>query len=464
MALARESHYWFFHFYFAHYVTFPTAEFHREIFQMTEDETSGISVITAFRSSSKSTICTLSYVLWSILGKQNKKFVIILSQTQRQAKLHLTNIKKELEHNHLLSADLGPFREEADEWGGLALVIPKYEARIMAASSEQSIRGTRHLQYRPDAIVADDIEDLQSVRTKEGRDKTYAWFTGDIIPAGGPNAKVIVIGNLLHEDSLLRRLKDGIEREDLKGIYKEYPLIDEEGKIMWPGRFPTQGSIDEEKSKLGDEIAWHREYLLKILPASDQVIHREWIQYYDKIPSLHGENDYHWTKIAVDLAISEKQSADYTAMVTGLMFGRESSTRLYIRPFPVNERLNFPAAIEKAKLLTKDPTLERMPEIIAESVAYQASFPQQLVKDGYRAKEIKIGNVDKKSRLNFISYFVKSGHVLFPKKGCEDLISQLIGFGVEKHDDLMDAFVLLVTNVIEENRGGPRIVDKINRI
>ena len=83
IALARQSHYWFFHFYFPHYVNFPTAEFHREIFQLTELENIGISVITAFRSSSKSTICSLSYVLWSILGKQNKKFVVIITTSAR---------------------------------------------------------------------------------------------------------------------------------------------------------------------------------------------------------------------------------------------------------------------------------------------------------------------------------------------------------------------------------------------
>jgi phage terminase large subunit-like protein len=463
IALAKQSHYWFFHFYFPHYVTFPTADFHREIFYLTEQEDIGMSVITAFRSSSKSTICSLSYVLWSILGKQNKKFAVIISQTQRQAKLHLTNIKRELEQNHLLSADLGPFKEEPDEWGGFTLVIPKYGARIMAASSEQGIRGIRYLQHRPDVIVADDIEDLQSVRTQEARDKTYEWFKGDVIPSGGPNVKVIVVGNLLHEDSLLKRLQEEIKIKTTKGECREYPLINSEGKIMWPGRFPTPESIDAEKEKIGNEAAWHREYLLEILPASDQVVQREWIHYYDELPAFQG-NNYYWTKIAVDLAISEKESADYTAMVIGSLFGRDRNMRLYIHPFPINERLNFPEAIEKAKLMANNKILSRRPEFLVEAVGYQTSFAQQLEREWYVAKEIKVGNLDKRSRLALVSDFIKNGNILFPRKGCEALISQLVGFGVEKHDDLMDAFVLLATYAADKGHGSFGGIGKPDRI
>ena len=38
VAITKESHWLFFHFYFAHYVTYPTAKFQAEIFEMTEKE------------------------------------------------------------------------------------------------------------------------------------------------------------------------------------------------------------------------------------------------------------------------------------------------------------------------------------------------------------------------------------------------------------------------------------------
>jgi glycosyltransferase involved in cell wall biosynthesis len=102
----------------------------------------------------------------------------------------------ELESNDLLKADLGPFQE--DEWNANSIVIPKYNARITAASAEQSIRGIKHGQYRPNLIIADDCEDSSSVKTQEGRDKTYDWFTKEILPLGNSKTKIIVIINIMH--------------------------------------------------------------------------------------------------------------------------------------------------------------------------------------------------------------------------------------------------------------------------
>jgi len=99
-SITKKSHWYFFHFYFAHYITFPTAEFHKEIFNLTENEDLGNFSIVAFRGSSKSTILTTSYPIWAILGKQQKKFVLLLSRTQTQAKQHMMNLRSELESNN----------------------------------------------------------------------------------------------------------------------------------------------------------------------------------------------------------------------------------------------------------------------------------------------------------------------------------------------------------------------------
>lgn len=38
----------------------------------------------------------------------------------------------------------------------------------------------------------------------------------------------------------------------------------------------------------------------------------------------------------------------------------------------------------------------------------------------------------------------------FPRHGCEQLLTQLLGFGAEKHDDAVDALVYLILNVIDD--------------
>jgi hypothetical protein len=107
-------------------------------------------------------------------------------------------------------------------------VFKKHGARITVASTEQSIRGIRHNEHRPDLIICDDVEDVQSTKTREGRDKTYHWLDGEVIPAGDRKTRLIIVGNLLHEDSLLMRIKEETaEKENQKAFSSEYPLLDE---------------------------------------------------------------------------------------------------------------------------------------------------------------------------------------------------------------------------------------------
>lgn len=77
IAVVRESHDAFFAIYLPHYLKYPSAPFHEQLFDITEDTNVRNAVIVAFRGSGKSTIMTLSYPLWAITGKQQKKFVLI---------------------------------------------------------------------------------------------------------------------------------------------------------------------------------------------------------------------------------------------------------------------------------------------------------------------------------------------------------------------------------------------------
>src|SRR3989344_2508229 len=379
-AITRQSHYAFFNFYFAHYVTYQTAPFQQEIFGLTDRDDINNLFVIAFRGSGKSTILTTSYPLWAILGRQQKKFVLILTQTRSQAKQHMMNMRRELEGNTLLKNDLGPFQEEDDEWGSSSLVFSRLNARITVASTETSIRGLRHNQHRPDLIIGDDVEDLQSTKTREGRQKTYQWLTGEVIPAGDRNTRLVIVGNLLHEDSLLMRIKEDIEKQRIDGLFKEYPLVSG-GEILWPGKYPTMDDIETEKRKAANEFAWQREYLLHIVPAEDQAIHREWINFYDELPNKKEEDGmgylkYYGIRIGMDLAISKSDTADYTALVPAVLFGSGSKTQIYILPGIINRKMTFPETVELCQDLDKiyHKDTERHPTFIIEDVAYQKAL------------------------------------------------------------------------------------------
>jgi len=450
-SVARESHLLFFSVYFGHYIKHDFAQFHREMFALSEDKQIQTLVVTAARDTGKSTILNTSLSIWAILGKLEKKFVVILSHTQAKARQHYNNLKKELEENQLLKSDLGPFKEDPGEWGS-SLVLPHYDARITFASTEQSIRGMRHKQHRPDLIIADDLEDNDSVKTLDGRNKTYDWLTTDIIPAGDANTKLVVIGTLLHEDSVMMRLKREILEGKRAGVYREYPLIDEKGKVLWLAKYPDEESLIAEQLRIGDEKAWYQEYLLQIISDTDRVIHPEWIPHYTELPEKTVENEYRGTFIGIDLAISEKDRADCTAMVAAAVFGWAEDMRIYILPYPVNERIDFPSALEKAKGLSSGLAHDgRKAKLYIEDNQYQKAFPQMMTKEGYPAEGIQ-SQGDKRSRLTMVNPTVKARQVLFPKTGAEQLVLQLIGFGIERYDDLADAFAIVIGEIVKSNR------------
>ncbi|MEI6352834.1 MAG: phage terminase large subunit [Candidatus Nomurabacteria bacterium] len=447
--LTRESFLYFFHFYYAHYVKYETADFQKEIIYNLEKSGTDNLYIVAFRGSGKSTMVTTAYPIWSILGKQGKKFCVIFCQTKAQAKQHMMNIRAELENNEVLKRDLGPFREESDEWGSQSLVFKKHGARITIASSDQSIRGLRHNEHRPDLIICDDVEDVQSTKTREGRDKTYNWLHGEVIPSGDKNTRLIIVGNLLHEDSLLMRIKEEISQGRAKGIFKEYPLLDKNEECLWPGKYKDKKDLEDEKLKVSSEISWQREYLLRIIPSDDQVIYPEWIQFYDDLPHV-GHKAYRGTYAGVDLAISSNECADSTAVVMANIYGRRDKLRIYILPNPINKKLNFPAQVDLLKDIKNTQMPKSTDKIFVESVAYQEALPQMLEMQGIKAEAVKPKG-DKRTRLSLTSTAIKSGIIKFPRHGCEELLQQIIGFGVEKHDDLADAFSLLINSTLDKH-------------
>lgn len=447
--VARESHLMFFHLYFPHYVKFPLAEFQKDIFRITEDTSNKLACIVAFRGSAKSTIVTLSYSLWAILGLHQKKFVLIICQTQSQARQHMVNIRRELENNKLLKSDMGPFQEEVGgEWALSSLVFRNTNARITVASVDQSIRGVRHYEHRPDLLILDDVEDMNSCKTREGREKIFDWFTREVMPLGDIGTRTVIVGNLLHEDSLMMRLKAKMESKELRGIFRWYPLVDDEGMCLWPGKFDTEEKIEELRRSVANELAWQQEYLLRIVSDATRVVFPEWIQYYDQIPEP-SEDSNPLISIGVDLAMKDKETSDYTAMVSAEIYGYGKDMKIYILPNPINKRLTFPDILVTIKGLHEMYKPRYRQQIYVEDVQGQNYVIQSLQRDYLPVKGVSPGGYDKRMRIAFTSEAIRSGVVVFPREGAEQIISQLTGFGIERYDDLADAFAMMVNETLK---------------
>ena len=441
-SVTRQDILWFFRLYFPHYITYPLADFQIEILGLLQEEQNKMIAIVAFRDSGKSTFCSLLLPIWSIVSTHRKKYILIVCQTEQKAQQCLRNIRSELEAAGLLLDDFGAFCKD-DEWNRNTLVIPKYGVRITAVSIGESIRGLRHRENRPDLCICDDLEDIQSAKTQEGRDKLWDFINGELIPAGSRDARFIFIGNLVHEDSLMKRLKQRIEDKKLTGIYREYPLVNENKKILWPGKFPDYKAITDLKKRQPSEVDFLREYMLKIIADGSQIIRQEDIKRYDE-SEVRTRADFQYFLICIDPAASADKRADNTAIVVSKVYGSGNKLNFYIQPYPINAKLSWPEIINKVKAIVESFGESPVYRIFVEGGSTQKGLAQMLEYEGLVAEEVTPQGKDKQTRLFLAKKLIADGTILFPKTGTEDLETQLLGFGVEKHDDLVDALTLIV--------------------
>jgi len=442
-----------FHFFCMTYLThnFPLdmADFHHEIFETLMSDDSFVSMI-GFRGSAKSTILE-AFALWRFVTKQSD-FIVYVGATDSDAKKSLANIRAELEENKLLKADFDIQIDKkttagTSKWSEGHIT---YDGRAMLARSRnQKVRGLKFKGNRIDLIIVDDLEDVEATRTLEKRKKTREWFFSEVAQATkqgvlAKDTKIIMIGNLVHRDCLLEHLN----RSELVTVHK-FPLIDDEGNITWKGLYPDMDAIAEKKAEVliaGEgmgNIIWQREYLLKIVDDADQIITMDDIQYYD---DKWLQKDKKRGGVGVDLAISKAETADYTAMTKIVEVENDyGEARYLVLKGNLKKRIGFTETVGEAKLINA-----MMPErttFYVEDVAYQKSAIEMFQKNGLKTVGMKVTK-DKRARLFSVASYIQSGIVLFPKDGADDIIEELLGFGIEEHDDQVDSLVHAIDGML----------------
>lgn len=234
--------------------------------------------------------------------------------------------------------------------------------RIVAKGAEQKLRGMLWDGQRPDLIVIDDLMNEELVANKDRRDKLRRWVYGSLIPCRSEKGIIRFVGTPMNLDDPLEALmpkessKDTVV-EDLKiwskkklGMWRavKYRAHNSDySKILWPER-KTKAFFEELRqdfTEQGIPEVYACEYLCN--PVDDS------IRYFRKGDFLHmTEEDKKKNKtyyITADLAISEKERADYTAIVVG---GMDQNGQLHIVN-AIRERLSGDEIVDTLMALQK---------------------------------------------------------------------------------------------------------------
>lgn len=457
--LAKSS---FFHFcliYLADNFELEPAVFHRDIFDALEsvDDIDRFLSIMGFRGCAKSTILE-AFAIWSMLNEKHN-YIVWIGNTMDDSKESLANIKAEIEENEDLRKDFDIVLATDDtkdkryditqKWSEKQLIIG--DCTIVAKSRMGKLRGKKFKKARIDLIICDDLEDIETADTVEKRAATRKWFYAEVMQATkqgtlATDTKVVMLGNLVHRDCLVKQFGSS---DHVK--FMEFPLLDKvTGEITWTALYPDMEAIEKKKEEVlmaGEgmgHVIWAREYLLIDADEEDMVLKLSDIQYY---PDEWLQKKANKSGVGVDFAISKKEKADYTAMVKGMEVSDDNGERkLLIMKNNFASRVDFTETIKKAVEIN-----ELMPigtKFYPEKVNYQEAAHEIMRKNGINVVPMSATG-DKKSRIASACFYIKQGRVLFPKDGAQDVIDNLVGFGIEEHDDIADACAYLILGMVK---------------
>lgn len=206
-----ETEFWYFAtMYFPHYIKAAPSILHdwlaAELPKIVATREGLHYALAAPRGEAKSTIVSLIFIIWCIVY-QKKHNIIHIMDTITQSAENLEGIKAELEFNSRLQMDFPKATGEGRVWQA-AQIVTANNIKVEAFGSGKKIRGKRHGPYRPDLVIGDDLENDENVQSPEQRDKLDSWLKKAVLKLGGAqdDCDVIIVGTVLHYDSLLARL------------------------------------------------------------------------------------------------------------------------------------------------------------------------------------------------------------------------------------------------------------------
>lgn len=472
----------------------PVPPFHEEMWELCCSSAKYVA-IAAPRGHAKSTSITFSYTLASLLFRE-RKFVVIVSDSEFQASMFLGQIKQTLQENEDI-ANL--FRLKRDEKGHVTFaketetdIIVEFEDgykfRVIAKGSEQKMRGLLWDGKRPDMMVLDDMESDEQVMNKERRDKFRRWFYGALIPALSENGIIRYVGTILHQDAMLEQLmpKVGgayVVEEPLK-MYKtkyagfwhtvKYRAHSEDfNQILWPDRWNKEKlqQVRDEYVQRGLSDKYSQEYLN--IPIDESTAFFKRSDFIAETPDDKKKllNYY----ITGDLAISTRDHADYTVFKVG---GMDEAGILHIKNV-IRARMDGEEIVNTMIGLQKvyNPIAFGL-EDMQVSKAIGPYLNRAMVESNTFINLImmKPHRTDKLSRAQSIRARMRAGGVRFDKGSdwYQDLEDECINFPRGRHDDQVDTLAylgLLIDKIIEaptaeeaeEDRYNEEMIEKGDR-
>ena len=298
-------------------------------------------------------------------------------------------------------------------------------------------------------VIDDYLRNSEDARSKLIRDKQYDWYTGTARTRLEPEGAVIIMATRWHQDDLIGKLleHDGEQDEPSWQVFA-LPAIatyDEayrrEGEALWPERYPLD-VLEAIRRDIGS-YWFSAEY--QCTPAPEDGLHfkRSGARYWRRHPDgyilmqangteVFMKDSRTWKFITVDLAASEKETADYTVIACWAV---TPSTEMILVDL---DRKRYPGP-DKIPAIKAMLTQHGAQYVAVESQGFQLDFVKNARAAGLPCLELKAKG-DKVERAIESTVKWESGMIYIPANASwtSAYEEELYTFNAGRHDDQVD--------------------------
>jgi hypothetical protein len=426
----------------------PFSKEHEKIFALLDSEEKKVA-IAAPRGFGKSSIFQKAHLAKQVLFRDSI-YNIAVSATNTQAVGFTENLKQEItanQHIKLLFGNLeSPKQWSKDMW------VTSDGVAVFPRGAGQQIRGLNFRDYRPNIILVDDLEKKDEVMNEDNRTKLKKWFFTDLMKSVDRHHgwRVIVIGTILHEASLLQELIDDSNWASVEPNETGNRVISIANpntmESNWPELY-TNEDIKEEmdsyrQSGILDE--WYMEMMNMVVPAGERCFPSTTFKYYDEaVEKLHLLPHVE-TIVLVDPAKTvNPKSAESAIVVVSL---DHIAGRIFVRD-AVGAKLHPNELIDRSLTLVKEYGASALG--VEETSLHEfitMPYKNEIARRSLSVEFVPLAARGKKEeRVAGLIPYYRKGLMYHNKSNCSQLEAQLLGFPRSKRWDIMDALAYMVS-------------------
>lgn len=431
-------------------------EMHGKIFDLLDNSDNPLKVIAAPRGIGKTSILNTLLPLKAILY-QDTNYIVPVSATSDLAMQQSENLKHELISNEIVTKIYGPLASDNFSKRQWVVDVAGQKICVMPRGAGQQIRGLLYRNHRPGLILVDDLEDPEHMDSEEQRKKKSDWFFADLLNSVdrgvGSDWQVIVLGTVLHQDSLLVNLLDN---KDWDSIILE--ICDDNLRSKAPNFMPDSEVRDlyNKYEQAGKLDVFYREYRNNPVPTGkDSVFPQSFFKYYDPAQlNLDRVKEVENIVIVDPAKTTNLKSAESAVVGVGVNLSTEA---IYVRDV-VADKLHpdelYDEIIDMVVRLNA-----RILGIEVTSLHEFITYPlkNELIRRGVHVEVMELharggdNEKGKQKRVRSLVPLYRSGLVYHNPQCTKALEAQLLSFPRPKRWDIMDALGY-ISEILE--RGG----------